>query len=129
MAGRKKGNGFQAIVLGMTTIIRLLVYIFAACVILLTSREAYHFGYAVFNQEAIAPESRAVEVSVQIDPGMSVEEVGDLLKTQGLIEESGLVFQIQAALSGHRRGFPAGTYTLKTSQTVSEMMEVLSGGN
>lgn len=121
-------TGYRTIVLGMTTIMRLLVYVFVACAIILASREAYHFGYVVFNQEALAPESKAVEINVTITPAMTLEDVGNRLISLGLIDESVTVFKVQAFLSGYRNGFPEGNYILKTSQTVDEMMDIMAAG-
>lgn len=62
--------------------------------------------------------------------GLAAETViGELLKDNGLIDESLLVFEVQYRLSGYYGGIKDGSYVLNTAQTVDEMLEILAGVN
>ena len=60
---------------------------------------------------------------------MEAKELGELLKDNGLIDESLLVFEVQYRLSGYYGGIKDGSYVLNTAQTVDEMLEILAGVN
>ena len=49
--------------------------------------------------------------------------------SNGLIDESLLVFKVQYRLSGYYGGIKDGSYVLNTAQTVDEMLEILAGVN
>ena len=49
--------------------------------------------------------------------------------SNGLIDESLLVFEVQYRLSGYYGGIKDGSYVLNTAQTVDEMLEILAGVN
>ncbi len=62
-------------------------------------------------------------------PAWRRKELGELLKDNGLIDESLLVFEVQYRLSGYYGGIKDGSYVLNTAQTVDEMLEILAGVN
>ena len=73
--------------------------------------------------------SEEIRIGVQVRSGMEAKELGELLKDNGLIDESLLVFEVQYRLSGYYGGIKDGSYVLNTAQTVDEMLEILAGVN
>ncbi len=95
----------------------------------LAAKTSYQFGHDVFAEEPVASRGKGKEVTVQVRSGMEAKELGELLKDNGLIDESLLVFEVQYRLSGYYGGIKDGSYVLNTAQTVDEMLEILAGVN
>ena len=108
---------------------RLLIYVCVILVIILAAKTSYQFGHDVFAEEPVASRGKGKEVTVQVRSGMEAKELGELLKDNGLIDESILVFEVQYRLSGYYGGIKDGSYVLNTAQTVDEMLEILAGIN
>lgn len=85
---------------------------------------AYDYGYRIFQEEPMT-EAPGRDVTVEITMGKSVLQIGELLEQSGLIRDARL-FYIQNLLSRYKDKLKAGVYTLNTSMTMEEMMEVLS---
>lgn len=129
MGTEKKDAGYRAAVTGARGLLKLLVYFFLLLVLAMAGKKAYTFGKDIFDQHALTEEAYAQTVVVEVSEGMGAKEVGSLLREKGLIKEELLVFQAQALLTGYSNKFLPGTYILKTSQTVEDMLEILSGKN
>ena len=91
---------------------------------LFLARTAYTWGYAVFNEQAMAAEP-GLEVQVTIPEGASAMEIGEILDKNGLIS-SPYIFTLQERLSAYHGKLKEGTYILNTSQTPTEMMQIMS---
>lgn len=108
---------------------RTLVYICAILAIIVAGKTAYRFGYLVFDQHPMAEtKEEAQDVTVIVKEEDSVYQVGENLKTKGLIERPA-VFWMQEKLSDYRGKIQPGTYLLNTYQQVDEMLEILAGEN
>ena len=115
-------SGYQLAVSGMKGIITILIYVVIIVTMIFIGKEAYTIGYSVFNQVPVdTGEGR--EITVTIEPGMSVMEIGEVLQNEGLIEEEPRVFWIQELLSDYHNEIQPGTYTLKTGMTPDEMIK------
>ncbi len=64
-------------------------------------------------------------MTVELDKKMTALELGGLLEEKRLVE-NGLLFTIQLQISDYRDKIKAGTYTLNTSQTAKEMIQVMA---
>ena len=113
-AAGKKNRGLQ-----------LAVYLMLLAVIGLFGRAAYSLGYEVFCQEPMTSEAEAREVEVIVQDGMSVYQIGRLLKSKGLID-SPLIFWVQEELSDYRGKIRSGQYVLTTAQTPDEMIAAMA---
>ncbi len=122
---KKRGRGKKASAPVNRKGLRIAVYIVILVVIAMAGRASYTLGYAVFCQEPMTSEARAKEVEVTVQEGMSVYEIGKLLKSKGLIENP-LIFWVQEELSDYRGEIKSGRYTLSTAQTPDEMMAVMA---
>lgn len=86
---------------------------------------AYDFGYRIFTEKAV-DRKPGQDMTVRISKGMSGIELGELLEEKGLVE-NGLLFAAQLQLSSYSKKIKPGRYTLNTSQTAREMMQIMSG--
>ena len=108
--------------------LRTLIYIGVFLAVLYISRASYHFGYAIFNQEPMDQGDDVRDITVVVDAGDSVYEIGRILEKKGLIEDA-KIFVVQELLSNYRGKLQAGTYILDTGMTPDEMMEILAKVN
>ncbi|MDR3592985.1 MAG: endolytic transglycosylase MltG [Negativicutes bacterium] len=66
-------------------------------------------------------------VLVAVKPGMSTQQIGDLLSEQGLIK-SALIFRVVAKMEGLANSLQAGEYAFSKAMTVSEIVARLARG-
>ena len=99
-----------------------------ACLLVLlfwAGREAYTFGFQVFNQQAMSP-GEGIPVTVAIPTGATDMEIARILEERGLISNA-LVFWVQEYLSGYHGALRGGSYSLSTAYTPTRMMSILAG--
>lgn len=109
-------------VLGM--ICRVAVAVLVIVVVYKGAVTAYDYGYRVFQEPPVA-EKPGMDISVEITVGKSALQIGQILEDKGLIRDAKL-FYVQNLLSHYKDKLRAGTYTLNTSMTMEEMMEIMS---
>lgn len=85
---------------------------------------SYHFGYMVFADATmeVAP-GRDVSVVVEMDD--EIMDIGETLERRGLISDAKIFF-VQALLLEYKDEIAPGEYTLNTSMTPEQMLEVLA---
>ncbi|MFA9375343.1 MAG: endolytic transglycosylase MltG [Lachnotalea sp.] len=101
--------------------------IFAALVIIFIYNfglKAYSFGFSVFAEQSIASEPGR-DVNVTIDANASTYEIGELLVEKGLIKDAKL-FYVQMKLSALSNDINSGKYTLNTSMTAEDMINIIT---
>ena len=87
----------------------------------------YDFGYRVFTEGGM-DEEPGKDIEVTIPSGLSDLELGQLLEDEGLVRDAEL-FMIQMKLSVYGKNdkqILPGTYTLNTSMSAKDMMEIMS---
>ena len=89
------------------------------------SGAAYEIGYNIFYEEAVDEEGEGVEIEVTITEDMSVAQIGTMLEEAGLLQD-GSVFRYQELFSSSHGKITAGTYTLSTEMTPSEIIAALA---
>lgn len=104
---------------------RIALWVCVAVLIFWVGKTTYHFGYDVFNQQAVSP-GAGQEVTVVIQEGASAYQVGKILEQKGLIEDS-KVFFVQELLSNYHGEMKPGTYLLSTAYTPNRIMGILAG--
>ncbi len=127
MSEKKKGRSKSAKAERRHSTISLLFTIVAIILIVVLGSTAYHFTYSIFYEQAI-DEEPGTDVTVTIPSDPTDREVGQVLKENGLIE-SVSIFVGQARFSAYHNEMVGGTYILNTSQTPTEMMEIIAGIN
>lgn len=115
--GEIAGNAVYAIV-------KIVAVVVAVMLVYRAGSLAFEYGERLFGETAVdAAPGR--DVVITIDSGDSVGEVGKTLETAGLIRDKTL-FVIQEKLIGFKTGIQPGVYTLNTSQTIEQMLQIMS---
>ena len=107
---------------------RFAVYLIVAAVVIYIGKTAYDFGYNIFYQQPMDSEEEGRDVTVAVEEGDSVYQIGRTLESRGLIQDA-KVFVVQEKLSNYSGKLQPGTYILNTSMTPDEIMEILAKGN
>lgn len=111
---------FQFVSVSFSILIILVVFIGA----FKATKFCYDFGYRIFTEQPVE-EAPGSEVVVQISEADSAMDIGKMLEDKGLIRDSEL-YVAQYYLSAYVDKLLPGTYTLSTSMTAKEMMNVMS---
>lgn len=118
MSGKRVMLGIIGTSLRVVVMAIIIIYVYRL------SMAAYDFGFRVFAEPAVSRgEGRDVEVTVPM--GKNTLEIGELLESKGLIKDAKLFF-VQEKLSAYRGKLAPGVYTLNTSMTASEMIEIMA---
>ncbi|MBP5154716.1 MAG: hypothetical protein ILP12_06915 [Lachnospiraceae bacterium] len=118
----KAGKVFSGLYQGLYVLVKIAVLALFVLACYFGARAAYRFGYTVFTTGTVeAAPGRDVSVTIGLD--MNDRSVGVYLKEIGVIKNS-WVFFVQAKIYGYK--ILPGSYVLNTSQTVAEMLEILS---
>ena len=102
----------------------LLIVVLIAVGLLRAGVWAYGFGYRVFTESPVES-APGTDKSVMISEDMSAKDMGNKLKEKGLIRDANL-FVAQLKLSSYADEIKVGTYTLNTSMTAKEMMQIMA---
>ena len=105
-------------------VVKIVVVVLIVMVIYRLGSMAYTYGERIFGEPAMA-EAPGTDISITVEETDSVRDVAEKLEQAGLIRDAGL-FVTQERLVGFKSGLQPGTYTLNTSQTPEEMIEILS---
>ena len=101
---------------------RLIIYAIAILLLYEGATKGYEFGHEIFYASSMegAP---GRDMGITLEPGASVSSVGKRLEKQGLINNQ-YSFIIQAMVYEYE--IQPGTYTLNTSMTSREILDMLS---
>jgi cell division protein YceG involved in septum cleavage len=108
----------------LSTSIKIVVYMLVAVGIYVILSGAFSFGELIFSENGMAAKGNGTEIQVTIPKDASSKEVGDILKKNGLIENS-YAFVIQVML--YEADIVPGKYVLNTEENPKEIIEILSG--
>lgn len=105
-------------------ILNALIIVLIVFVVLQLAMIAYDLGYRIFTEPAVdlAP---GRDVMVEVESGMSDWELGTELEEKGLVENH-FLFTVQLKLFGYTKDIKTGIYTLNTSMTAKEMMQIMA---
>ncbi len=118
-------NGKESVLDIIGSIAKYVVIIILVLFFISLARRGYETGYSIFNQTAVDEAGQGHEVTVEITQGMSVKEIGKLLKKEGLIQDD-TIFAAQEYFSSYHGELMPGTYTLSTEMTPDEMMATMA---
>jgi len=116
-------NSKQIVLSVLFTTIKFVIGVAIVIVIYRGSMMAYDYGYRVFAEGAMAA-GDGQAVTVYIPEGASVGEIGEILQSNGLINDAKL-FYLQNLVSAHRNSLKPGVYELRTNMDAFEIMEAL----
>ena len=108
----------------VSSILSFSIMVLVVIAVLKTGKVAYDFGYRIFTEPAME-EAPGQDVTVKVEAGVSAMELGSLLEEKKLVQ-SGVLFMLQLTVLDYDDKLKAGTYTLNTSQTAQEMMQVMA---
>ena len=108
----------------LSTIAKVAVILLVVVFIYKVAGTAYDFGYAIFADEPMSS-GTGREVTVSITEGKTAKDIGEILESKGLVEDA-TIFWLQNLLSSHKDELKPGMYTLNTSMTPTEIMEIMS---
>lgn len=103
-----------------TLLVVLIIY-----VLIRSGAYAYDMGYRLFTEEPVASEENGQDVALQITADMSARDIGKILESRNLVRDGNL-FAMQLTLSSYKDKLVPGVYTLNSSMTPEEMMQVMS---
>lgn len=109
----------------MGTMLRYVLIIVLILVFISLARRAYSIGYDIFSGESVDPSGSGTTVEVTVTENMTVNDIGKLLESDGLIK-NGAVFPFQERLSSCHGQIMPGTYELSTDMTPEEMIETMA---
>ncbi len=106
------------------TCIIALVFVLIIFGVVKLSVAAYSMGYRILTEEPM-DKAPGRDVIVEVEKGVSPLTLGKNLEEKGLIRNAYL-FVIQMKLSAYANKVQPGVYTLSTSQTAREMLQIMS---
>ena len=86
--------------------------------------KSYNYGYRIFAEPPMSA-GEGKDRLVQVKDSMSEMEIAEMLEEKGLIRDR-FLFVLQLKVSGYSGKLIAGPYTLNTSMTAEEMLQVMS---
>lgn len=114
----------------LTTAIDLSVRIIILAMVIMAVHRAciwgYNFGFNIFAERSMTV-GRGQDVSIMVGEKDSVVDVANTLKDKRLIDDV-ILFYCQELLSAYHGDIKPGYYTLNTSMTPTQMLEIMSGG-
>lgn len=124
--GKSSTENVNAIV---RTVINISVNILVLAVMLMLiytyAGKGYEFGKAIFTEKGMTGEENAKEVIVTIPNNSSSGDIADIITKAGLVKDKN-VFLVQLMLSEDKDKIEAGTYTLSTADTPSDIIQKLA---
>lgn len=123
--GRQGRNGINKLVTTAIAIaVRVIVYSLLAVVIIKGSEISYNFGHEIFYVSSV-DEAPGRDVSVRIPKDADAMDTAEQLESLGLIKNEAS-FYVQCWFFQY--DINPGTYTLNTSMTPREMLELIDTG-
>ena len=108
-------------------VVRIGLLIIAAMFVIRVARIFHTYGYEIFAQTPVSEEPGRV-VTVTVEKGDSVREIGEMLEDKGLIPEDplNLLFRLQERFSENHGKIAPGTYELSTAMSTEQMIQIMS---
>ena len=87
--------------------------------------KTFEYGAAIFSEEGMDSKGSGHSVTVTIPKNTTVEGLGEILKANGLIEDTGM-YKIQAQLYELADSIVPGTYDFSTENSVEDIIEIIN---
>lgn len=114
----------QVFVALLNMIFRLTISCIVVVLVYRAAMYSYHFGYMVF-ADATMEVSPGRDVSITVETDDEILDIGETLERRGLISDA-KIFLVQAILLEYKDQIVPGEYTLNTSMTSEEMLEMMA---
>ena len=102
--------------------LQMIVCVIAVILIYDAGNKGFAFGESIFTPDAVSSKANGKDMLGIVEEGSSDLDVAKLLQSKGLIKDY-KVFLVQAKL--YEADLRPGTYTLNTSMTSEDMLEIL----
>lgn len=90
------------------------------------AQKYYRYGYNLVADSAVDRPGQGKTMSVEIESGMTVSQVGELLEKNGLIR-SASTFVLKESMSDYKGQIQPGTYELSSEMTMDEILALITG--
>ena len=114
----------QVFIALLNMIFRLAISCIVVVLVYRAAMYSYHFGYMVF-ADATMEVSPGRDVSITVETDDGILDIGETLERRGLIQDA-KIFLVQAILLEYKDQIVPGEYTLNTSMTSEEMLEMMA---
>jgi len=84
----------------LSRILKVILFVILALALVFIGKSAYTLGYSVFHETPV-DQGEGREITVTVDPGMSVHDIGQLLQDSGVLSEDPMAFTIQELISDY----------------------------
>lgn len=121
-------EGYNPVYTVITRILKAIIFVILVLALIFVGRSAYSLGYSVFHEMPV-DQGDGREITVTVEQGMSVYQIGKLLQDSGVLEEDPMAFAIQELISDYHGDIRPGTYKLKTSMLSNDVMKTMSEGS
>lgn len=117
-------NSKEIILSVFGTVFKIVLLVIVGMLVFKWSVVAFEYGTRVFNEPPMA-QGDGRSIVVMVKEGDTAEDIGLMLEKRGLIRDAKL-FRVQELLSAYKGKLQAGTYELRTSMTIDEMMRIMA---
>ncbi|MCR5293823.1 MAG: hypothetical protein K6E30_01450 [Lachnospiraceae bacterium] len=124
---RKRIDGAGILISGFSAVLRLMIISVLVLSLIFMAKTVRNFGYLLFNEQGMEA-APGRDIPVELPEDYSVRDIGAELKRQGLIRDV-YVFIAQERLSPYHGELLSGSFILNTSQTPTQILEILAGVN
>jgi len=121
---REENTGIKILRIVAAIAIRVVAYVFLALLLVKGVKASYQFGHDIFFASSVEA-TPGHDKDVSIPKGASIKEIAEILDENELIDNK-VSFIVQSKFFELEP--KAGHYTLNTSQTSREMLEILDEG-
>lgn len=117
----------EAAGMAVHSVIKIVVIVLVVMVIYRLGSMAFEYGERIFGEPPMA-DAPGTDIEIMIQNGDDVKVIAQKLEDAGLVRDAGL-FVLQEKLAGYKDGLKAGTYTLNTSMTPDEMIQIMAASS
>ena len=90
------------------------------------AQKYYRYGYNLVADSAVDRPGQGKTMSLEIESGMTVSQVGELLERNGLIR-SASTFVLKESMSPYKGQTQPGTYEVSSEMNMDEILALITG--
>ena len=90
------------------------------------AQKYYRYGYNLVADSAVDRPGQGKTMSLEIESGMTVSQVGELLERNGLIR-SASTFVLKESMSPYKGQIQPGTYEVSSEMNMDEILALITG--
>lgn len=90
------------------------------------AQKYYRYGYNLVADSAVDRPGQGKTISLEIQSGMTVSQVGQLLEENGLIR-SASTFVLKESMSEYKGQIQPGTYEVSSEMSINQILALITG--